>query len=47
MIDHQRTAVSPAPRPGLLRRLLDFGRRVRNRLLGRKSAKNPNIYPLY
>lgn len=47
MSDHQRPAFSPVSRPGLMRRLLDFGRRVRNRLLGRKSTKNPNIYPLY
>ncbi len=34
-------------RPGFGRRLLDLGRRVLARLLGRKKAKNPNIYPLY
>lgn len=29
------------------RRLLDFGHRAYARLLFRKRAKNPNIYPLY
>ena len=37
----------PTSRPPLWRRVIDFGRQIYSRLRHRKSAKNPNIYPLY